>query len=85
MEIFHLQKLHFFATEHAVVVTPKVRLVSRWLYHTLIVAELSKYVTKSAQPGLSVRRLEQVEVLFPSIEEQQQLTCDITNVKQVLL
>jgi type I restriction enzyme specificity protein hsdS len=63
----------FFATEHAVVVTPKVRLVSRWLYHTLIVAELSKYVTKSAQPGLSVRRLEQVEVLFPSIEEQQRI------------
>ena len=63
----------FFATEHAVVVTPKVKLVSRWLYHTLIVAELSKYVTKSAQPGLSVRRLEQVEVLFPSIEEQQRI------------
>ena len=63
----------FFATEHAVVVTPKVKLVLRWLYHTLIVAELSKYVTKSAQPGLSVRRLEQVEVLFPSIEEQQRI------------
>ena len=63
----------FFATEHAVVVTPKVKLVLRWLYHTLIVAELSKYVTKSAQPGLSVRRLEQVEVLFPSIKEQQRI------------
>lgn len=63
----------FFATEHAVVVTPKVKLVLRWLYHTLIVAELSKYVTKSAQPGLSVRRLKQVEVLFPSIEEQQRI------------
>ena len=63
----------FFATEHAVVVTPKVKLISRWLYHTFIVAELSTYVTKSAQPGLSVRRLEQVEVLFPSIEEQQRI------------
>lgn len=60
----------FFATEHAVVVTPRVELSQRWLYHSLIVANLSQYATKSAQPGLSVRRVTEVEIPVPSVSEQ---------------
>lgn len=60
----------FFATEHAVVVTPRVELSQRWLYHSLIVANLSQYATKSAQPGLSVRRVAEVEIPVPSVSEQ---------------
>ena len=60
----------FFATEHAVVVTPRVELSQRWLYHSLIVANLSQYATKSAQPGLSVRRVAEVEIPVPRVSEQ---------------
>ena len=60
----------FFATEHAVVVTPRVELSQRWLYHSLIVANLSQYATKSAQPGLSVRRVAEVEIPVPCVSEQ---------------
>ena len=60
----------FFATEHAVVVTPRVELSQRWLYHSLIVANLSQYATKSAQPGLSVRRIAEVEIPVPCVSEQ---------------
>ena len=60
----------FFATEHAVVVTPKVELSQRWLYHSLIVANLSQYATKSAQPGLSVRHVAEVKIPVPRVSEQ---------------
>ena len=60
----------FFATEHAVVVSPRVELSQRWLYHALIVADLSQYATKSAQPGLSVRRVAEVEIPVPRLSEQ---------------
>ncbi|EPD74309.1 hypothetical protein HMPREF1478_00023 [Actinomyces sp. HPA0247] len=60
----------FFATEHAVVVTPRVELSQRWLYHSLVVANLSQYATKSAQPGLSVRRVAEVEIPVPCVSEQ---------------
>ena len=60
----------FFATEHAIVVSPRVELSQRWLYHALIVADLSQYATKSAQPGLSVRRVAEVEIPVPRLSEQ---------------
>lgn len=60
----------FFATEHAVVVSPRGELSQRWLYHALIVANLSQYATKSAQPGLSVRRVAEVEIPVPRLSEQ---------------
>ena len=63
----------FFATEHAVVVTPRVALSQRWLYHSLIVADLSQYATKSAQPGLSVRRVAGVEIPVPCLSEQRRI------------
>ena len=63
----------FFATEHAVVVTPRVALSQRWLYHSLIVADLSQYATKSAQPGLSVRRIAGVEIPVPCLSEQRRI------------
>ena len=63
----------FFATEHAVVVSPKGELSQRWLYHALIVANLSQYATKSAQPGLSVRRIAEVEIPVPRLSEQSRI------------
>ena len=63
----------FYATEHAVVVEPGKEYDARFLYHLLISANLNQYKTAGAQPGLSVARLEQVELPVPSIEEQRRI------------
>lgn len=60
----------FYATEHAVVVTPKTQLSERYLYHILVKSDLGQYRTAGAQPGLSVARLKRVAVPLPLYEEQ---------------
>ena len=60
----------FYATEHAIVVTPKEQLDTSWLFHTLIEMNLNQYVSKGAQPGLAVGNLERVLIAVPAIEEQ---------------
>lgn len=62
----------FYATEHAVVAVPKAGIDSRWVYHMLTEMNLNQYATKSAQPGLSVSRLNQVRIPVPSLMEQQE-------------
>lgn len=54
----------FAATEHAVVVSP-LELDDfdiDWIYHKLTAMNLNQYVTKGAQPGLSVRTLQRVPI-----------------------
>lgn len=63
----------FYATEHAVVVTPRRGVDSRWAFHLLTLIDLHQYASKSAQPGLSVAKIAQLEVPVPSYDEQQSI------------
>lgn len=63
----------FYATEHAVVCTPRFNVSSRYLYHLFTVADLNQYKSQGAQPGLSVQRLNELVFPIPSIVEQQRI------------
>ena len=63
----------FYATEHAVVVTPTQNLDIRWVFHVLERMNLNQYATKSAQPGLAVKTLEQLPFLVPPLSEQKRI------------
>lgn len=60
----------FYATEHAVVVTPGSDIEVDWLYYQLIHANLNKYATGAAQPGLSVKNIKEIPFVVPPLLEQ---------------
>lgn len=60
----------FYATEHAVVVSPKSAVDIRWAFHLLSHMNLNQYASKSAQPGLSVNMLKQLGVSVPPLPVQ---------------
>ena len=62
----------FYATEHAIVVTPKVDLNTVWYYYGLKYLDLTRFQTGAAQPGLAVDKLNKVFIPFPAIELQNQ-------------
>jgi type I restriction enzyme S subunit len=62
----------FYATEHAVVATPKQGVEVLWLYYLLNLLNLNRFATGQAQPGLSVDVLEKVAVRIPSDKREQQ-------------
>ena len=61
----------FYATEHAVVVTPKQRTNPTWLYFAFSAMNLNQYARGVAQPGLAVGQLEQLAFHMPEIVEQE--------------
>jgi len=61
----------FWASEHAVVVYPKVDLDFTWLGETLTTMNLNQYSMAAAQPGLAIENIRVLRIPFPSIEEQQ--------------
>ena len=61
----------FFASEHAVVVTPKLRTDIRWLAYVLGTMNLNQYSESSAQPGLSVSKILMLEVDVPPSKAEQ--------------
>lgn len=61
----------FWATEHAVVVRHKRKIVTRWLGEMLRCMNLNQYATASAQPGLSVEVIINKFLPFPPLDEQQ--------------
>lgn len=63
----------FYATEHAVVCTPRPNVSSRYLYHLFTIADLNQYKSQGAQPGLSVQRLNELVFPIPSLEEQNRI------------
>ncbi len=48
-----------------------------WLYHTLVIMDLNKYKTGVAQPGLSVKNLNVVDIKIPSIKTQKEIVSQI--------
>ncbi len=63
-------KGQFKNTEHALLVTPIVEMNSIWLYHLLINLDLKRYQTGAAQPGLSIKNLQEIQIINVSIDEQ---------------
>lgn len=63
-------KGRFKNTEHALLVTPKIQMNSIWLNQLLINLELKRFQTGAAQPGLSVKNLQDIPIITVSIEKQ---------------
>lgn len=63
----------FYATEHAVVVSPSALYNEKFLFYLLGFAKLEQYKTAGAQPGLSVARLEKVVLPVPPLEQQKRI------------
>ncbi len=61
----------FFASEHAVVVTPKTNTDIKWLYYMLIDMNLNQYSESSAQPGLSVSKILNLPIHLPPAKAEQ--------------
>lgn len=60
----------FFATEHAVVLTPLIDIDIDWAFHLLTEMDLNQYATKSAQPGLAVGNIARVLMPLPDLDVQ---------------
>ena len=63
----------FWASEHAVVATPKQRVNHVWLGEMLRAMNLNQYSVAAAQPGLSVDLIERLGIALPSLDEQTQI------------
>ena len=61
----------FFASEHAIVVTPSATTDIRWLTYVLGRMNLNQYSESSAQPGLSVLKLLILDVMAPPTKAEQ--------------
>ena len=75
----------FYATEHALVATPRSDVDVTWLYYTLGGLRLNRFATGQAQPGLSVDVLIGVGCAVPAIEAEQQKIADcLTSLDEVI-
>lgn len=73
----------FYATEHAVVTQPKIEINSYWLHFVLIELNLNRLSTGAAQPGLTVGKLNEVEVIIPPIELQNEFAEFVTKTDSI--
>jgi type I restriction enzyme S subunit len=60
----------FWASEHAIVVTPRLNVCLRWLGELLLAMNLGQYSQSAAQPGLSVEYIVNLPVPVPPLAEQ---------------
>ena len=73
----HLVSGKFHATEHALVAYPKEKVNKHWLHYKLVFMNLNQFATGTAQPGLSVKNLNPIEVNVPLIKEQEKIVTEI--------
>ena len=67
----------FYATEHAVVVDTFCKTNVKWAFYFLIKLNLNQYATATAQPGLSVNTICDVQIPLPPLTEQQRIVTEI--------
>jgi len=60
----------FWASEHAVVATPKVEVKTHWLGELMRAMNLNQYSVSAAQPGLSVEIVGNLRIPVPPFTEQ---------------
>lgn len=60
----------FWASEHALVVSPTQDIAPRWLGELLRTMNLNQYSVSAAQPGLSAEYIGRLKVPFPIFDEQ---------------
>lgn len=73
----------FHATEHAVVVSPIVPVIFKFLYYSLCNANINQYATGAAQPGISVKNInERLFLAIPSLAEQKKVANQLDQIKQ---
>ena len=60
----------FWASEHAVVATPKVAVETHWLGELMRAMNLNQYSVSAAQPGLSVEIVGNLRIPVPTAAEQ---------------
>lgn len=63
----------FYATEHAVVVQSLGEYDQRYLYYLLTSMDLNQYKSQGAQPGLAVRKIENLFVPIPPLDKQKRI------------
>lgn len=63
----------FWASEHAVVVSPTRPLIMKWIGEVLRVMNLNQYSVSAAQPGLSVDMVSRLAIPVPPLSEQQDI------------
>ena len=75
----------FYATEHAVVTQPKanVNINTYWLHFVLKELDLNRLSTGAAQPGLTVGKLNEVEIPKVSIELQNEFANFVNQVDKL--
>lgn len=74
----------FYATEHAVVVTPKEEMNAGWIASYLTAMNLNRFSESSAQPGLSVQKLSHHKIKLPKFTEQEAIDFQIKATDQRL-
>ena len=62
----------FYATEHAVVVTPLIEMNMIWLFYELKCSNLEQYAHGVAQPGIAVNDLNPIHFPLPPLSLQQE-------------
>lgn len=76
----------FFASEHAIVVTPLKDTDISWLTFVLRRMNLNRYSESSAQPGLSVSKLLPLEVVVPTTKvEQEKIAQSLSDVDSLII
>ena len=67
-------------TEHALLVKPIIRMNSIWLNQLLLNLDLKRYQTGAAQPGLSVKNLQDIQIIMVPIDEQRQFAAFVNEI-----
>lgn len=66
----NIAKGKFFASEHAIVVSPSMDFDPHWMAYNLQAMNLGQYSVSAAQPGLSAEVIGRLKIVFPPLKEQ---------------